>query len=74
MRFIKNLGVGIAVVILPNTPIMAREDRDAYDFPIKPGTAQWQALTTHAQILDVFHNEELVRMFLRKLFQERRAQ
>jgi len=58
MRFIKSLRIGIAIVILLNNPIMAREDSDAYDFPIKPGTPEWKALTTHEQMREVLQVPE----------------
>jgi len=58
MQFIKNLTVSITITTLLAVPLMVQGDSGAYKFPIKGGTPEWKALTTHHQIVEALQIPE----------------
>ena len=45
-----NLGV---FMLCYAVSIMAQGNSSAYDYPVKPGTPEWKALTSHSQMQEV---------------------
>lgn len=53
MNIIKKTWIVFTIVALPVVLLYAQQSYGVYDYPIKPGTAEWKTLTSHDQMINV---------------------
>lgn len=47
------LGMILLFLIIVIIPLSSQQKDTAYDYPVKPGTDQWKALTSHEEMIKV---------------------